>query len=71
MPTAAAAQTRLSACAPEVLSGRWVTSVPHTIMSSAMLTGAITGPHQGSGSRKRMSQSNSDAGQPDISFRNT
>ena len=43
-----------------------VAQVPHTIISTAMQTGASTGPHQGSGSRKRMSQSNSDLGQPHI-----
>ena len=42
-----------------------VTSVPHTTISDAMHTGASTGPHQGSGKRKRMSQSNREAGHPD------
>ena len=37
----------------------------------AMLTGASTGPHQGSGSRNRMSQSNKVRGQPVISRRKT
>ena len=49
----------------------WVTSVPHTIITSAMLTGASTGPHHGNGSRKRMSQSSSEVGQPLIGRRKT
>jgi hypothetical protein len=49
----------------------WVVSVPHAIIRHAIETGASTGPHQGSGSRKRMSQSNSDLGQPVIVRRNT
>jgi hypothetical protein len=34
-----------------------------------MLTGAITGPHHGSGSRKRMSQSSSVCGHPVMGIR--
>ena len=34
-------------------------------------TGASTGPHHGSGRRKRMSQSSSERGQPHIVLRNT
>ena len=49
----------------------WVTRVPHTIISEAMETGASTGPHHGSGNRKRMSQSNGDAGQPEMMRRKT
>ena len=48
-----------------------VTSVPHAIISMAINTGASTGPHHGNGSRKRMSQSNSECGQPHITFRKT
>ena len=48
-----------------------VASVPHTIINAAMLTGASTGPHHGSGSRNRMSQSSSEWGQPLIGRRNT
>src|ERR1044072_8389130 len=40
----------------------WVTRVPHTIINDAIETGASTGPHHGSGNRKRMSQSNRDEG---------
>src|SRR5258706_9478216 len=44
-------------------------SVPHKIISSAMLTGANTGPHHGSGNRNKMSQSSNDRGQPQMTFR--
>src|SRR2546428_2327284 len=49
-----------------VRSGRStrLTNVPPTTISTAMLTGASTGPHHGSGSRNRMSQSKSERGQP-------
>jgi len=40
-----------------------VATVPQRIISRAIQTGAKTGPHHGSGSRKRMSQSNGDVGQ--------
>ena len=43
-----------------------VASVPHTIITSAMVTGASTGPHHGSGSRNRMSQSSSVRGHPEM-----
>src|ERR1051325_8976651 len=48
-----------------------LTRVPHRIMSNAIETGAITGPHHGSGSKKRRSQSSSECGQPHITFRKT
>src|SRR2546426_2991612 len=41
-----------------------LTNVPPRTISTAMLTGASTGPHHGSGSRNRMSQSTSERGQP-------
>src|SRR6266576_1506983 len=40
-----------------------LTSVPQRIINSAIETGARTGPHQGSGSRNRMSQSHNEWGQ--------
>src|SRR5207302_11422121 len=48
-----------------------VTKVPHKIMRKAMLIGAQTGPHHGSGMRNRMSQLSSDVGQPAIIRRKT
>jgi hypothetical protein len=49
----------------------WLTSVPQTIINSATDIGATTGPHQGSGKRKRMSQSSSDEGQSQMALRTT
>src|SRR2546430_12034428 len=49
-----------------------VTKVPHKIIRKAMLIGAQTGPHQGSGMRNRMSQFDSDRGhQPVMTRRKT
>ena len=45
--------------------------VPQTIIKTAIETGASTGPHHGSGSRNRTSQSNSDRGQPHMTRRKT
>ena len=41
------------------------------LKQAAIETGASTGPHHGSGNRKRMSQSNGDAGQPEMMRRKT
>src|SRR5262245_11640878 len=49
----------------------WVTRVPHTIISDAIQTGASTGPHHGSGHRKRMSQSNRGVGKTEMMRRKT
>ena len=47
----------------------WLTSVPPITMSSAISMGASTGPHQGSGTKKRTSQSCRDPGQPVMTLR--
>ena len=52
-------------------SATYRADVPHAIINIAMHTGASTGPHHGSGSRKSRSQSKSDLGQPQITYRNT
>src|SRR3954462_5294648 len=54
--------------APEFVE---VKRVPVMIMSKATNIGAITGPHQGTGSKNKISQSNSLCGQPVRSFRKT
>src|SRR5204862_6348983 len=46
-----------------------VTSAPNAIINNAMQTGAQTGPHHGRGIRKRMSQLESDFGQPVRGYR--
>ena len=43
----------------------------HAIITAAILIGASTGPHHGSGSKNKMSQSSSDFGQPDMRRKNT
>src|SRR6267142_3810624 len=48
-----------------------LTTVPHSTMSNAIETGASTGPHHGSGSKNKMSQSSNECGHPHITFRNT
>jgi len=68
IPTPASAHAQR---ATVVSSPDCVASVPHTIITSAILTGASTGPHHGSGSRKRMSQSSSVLGQPEMRRRKT
>src|SRR5438477_9900183 len=45
-------------------SSHWLTTVPKTIIRKAIVIGAQTGPHHGSGMRNRMSQSRSDLGKP-------
>ena len=52
-------------------SSDWLTRVPKTIIKAAIAVGAQTGPHQGSGMRKRMSQFDSDRGQPVMTRRKT
>ena len=56
IPTLASAHAPRASVAP---SPACVASVPHRTITSAILTGATTGPHQGSGSRNRMSHSKS------------
>src|SRR5213594_3078182 len=77
MYTAIATPTRLAPHAQgpgqSARSGRSnrLIDVPPTTISTAMLTGASTGPHHGSGRRNRMSQSKSERGQPLNGIRKT
>ena len=45
-------------------AGICVMAEPVITIKTAMLTGASTGPHQGSGIRKRISQSDNETGHP-------
>ena len=61
---ALASLAALTCQAPSLLA-----RLPHQIISTEINTGASTGPHQGSGSKKRMSQSRSECGQPHRALR--
>jgi len=71
VPVAAALQIAASCRDGRSPSLICVVNVPHRIIRHAMAIGATIGPHHGSGSRNRMSQSNSDLGHPHIRRRKT